>query len=67
MSVCLTGGQSAFAGPLQGADALLAGHPHGQIVLVIRRNPRRTQYGPDIQAQGKKNAHQSDQLQWRQR
>lgn len=64
-SVCLTGVQRAFAGPVQGADVLPAGHPHGEVVLVIRRNPGRTQYGPDIQAEGEENAHQSDQLQRR--
>lgn len=66
-SVCLTGVQRAFAGPFQGADVLLAGHPQGQVVLVIRRDPRRTQYCPDIQAEGEENAHQSHQLQRGQR
>lgn len=45
---------------------LPAGQPHGQVVLVIRRDPRGTQYGPDIQTEGEENAHQSDQLQRRQ-
>lgn len=65
--VCLTGVQGAFARPFQGADVLQAGHPHGQVVLILRRDPSRTQYCPDIQAEGEENAHQSDQLQRRQR
>lgn len=46
---------------------LPAGQPHGQVVLVIRRDPGGAQYGPDIQTEGEENAHQSDQLQRRQR
>lgn len=66
-SVGLTGAQRAFAGPFQGADVLPAGHPHGQGVLVIRRDPGRTQNCHDIQAEGEEHAHQPDQLQRRER
>lgn len=61
------GGQRAVAGPLHGTDGLPAGDPHGQIVLVIRRDPRWAQYGSDVQAQGEEDAHQTHQLQGRQR
>lgn len=63
----LTRGQCAVAGPLRGYDGLPAGHPHGQIVLVIGRDPGRAQNGPDVQAQRQQHARQAHQLQRRQR
>lgn len=63
--LCLTGCQRAVAGPIHGADGLPAGQPQGEVVLAIGRNPRRAQYGPDIQAEGEGNAHQPDKLQGR--
>lgn len=63
----LTGPQRAAAPPGRGGCGLPARLPQGQVVLVIRGDPRRTQHGPDIQAEREENTHQTHQLQGRQR
>lgn len=59
--------QRAVAPPVHGGSVLPARLPQGQVVLVIRGDPRRTQHGPNIQAQREENTHQTHQLQGRQR
>lgn len=63
----LTRAQRAAAGPFQGADRLPAGLPQGQVVLVLRRDPRRAQRGPHVQTQREEDARESHQLEGRQR
>lgn len=59
--------QRAVAQPVRGGSVLPARLPQRQVVLVIRGDPRRTQHGPNIQAQREENTHQTHQLQGRQR
>lgn len=66
MRVFLTSSQRLAAGPVHGADGFPTGLPQGQVVLVVRCDPRRAHDGPGIQTQRKEDAHESHQLQGRQ-
>lgn len=63
----VTWSQSAAALPALRARRLPAGLPQGQVVLVVSSHPCRAHHGSHIQAERQEDAHQSDQLQRRQR
>jgi hypothetical protein len=60
----LTAAERRLAVPDVQAGGFPAGLPQGQVVLVVGRDPGRTQHGPQVQAQRQEDAHQPDQFTW---
>lgn len=58
----LTAAECGLAVPDVQVGGLPAGLPEGQVVLVVRCDPRRAQHCSQVQTQRQKDAHEPDQL-----